>query len=101
VTELTEAEHKAVTLAGELFTHLARQVVGTGPTREADLRELAAHIHGIQHTVMSQAAARLYPGTYRLLGEVLRPEPPATSRIITIPADPEPSPVPSASGEQS
>lgn len=75
MTELTEAEHKAVTLAGELWTHIAREVVGAGPTRDADLRELAAHIHGIQHAVMSQAAARLYADRYRLLGEVLLPVP--------------------------
>ncbi len=45
-----------------------------GPTREEDLAELTATIHIIQRTVMAQAAARAYPGEFRLLGEVIPSE---------------------------
>lgn len=69
---LSDDEHRAVELAGELWNLLSR-VVDDGPTRDADLRELIAHVHAIQHTVMAQAAARAYPDTYRPLGGTLRP----------------------------
>lgn len=68
---LTESERKAVRDAGLLFQLLANDIVGDGPTREADLAELTAAIHVIQRAVMSQAAARAYPGQYRPLGEVI------------------------------
>jgi hypothetical protein len=69
---LTVAELAAVQQAADLWGTLCK-VVGNGPTRNHDLAELAAHIHAIQHAVMSQAAARIYPDLYRLLGES-RPE---------------------------
>ena len=65
---LTDDEQQAVRMAGDLWNHLVRHVVADGRTRDADLGELCAHIHAIQHAVMSQAAARAYPDTYRLLG---------------------------------
>jgi hypothetical protein len=68
---LTGAERDAVRLAGELYTLIAEQVCGNGPTRGDDLAELRAAVHDIQHAVMAQAAARLYPGEFRLLGEVI------------------------------
>lgn len=64
---LTDDEHRAVQLAGELWNLLCR-IVDHGSTRAADLREIVAHVHAIQHAVMSQAAARAYPDQYRLLG---------------------------------
>jgi len=64
---LTADEQKAITLTADLWNQLCR-VVGGGRTRDADLVELCTHIHAIQHAVMSQAAARAYPGEYRLLG---------------------------------
>lgn len=67
---LTEEEHRAVDLAGELYVLLTK-IVGNGATREADLNELIAPIHHIQHKVMAQAAGRAFPGRYRLLGEVI------------------------------
>jgi len=70
---LTPDERKAITMAGELWNQLCR-VVGDGRTRDADMAELCAHIHAIQHAVMSQAAARAYPETYRLLGGSLAVE---------------------------
>lgn len=71
---LTDGEHRAVEMAAALWNHLRGAVVGDGPTRDADLGELCAHIHAIQQAVLSQAAARAYPGEYRLLGETLRTE---------------------------
>ena len=68
---LTESERKAVRDSGLLFQLLANDIVGHGPTREADLTELTTAIHVIQRAVMAQAAARAYPGQYRPLGEVI------------------------------
>lgn len=67
---LTDAEQAAVQKAGDLWGDLCA-IVGDGPTRDADLHELIVHIHAIQHAVMAQAAARVYPSTFRLLGERL------------------------------
>ena len=67
---LTDAERKAVRLAGELFTLIRDEVCGNGPTRDADLAELTADVHRIQRLVMAQAAARLHPGEFRLMGDV-------------------------------
>ena len=69
---LTEAEHQVVEQAGELWGALC-SIVGDGPTRDADLRELIVHVHAIQQAVMSQAAGRAYPDLYRTLGDTLRP----------------------------
>lgn len=66
---LTEAEHRAVALAAELWNLLCMDVVGRGRSRSGDLSELCAHIHAIQQAVLSQAAARAYPERYRLLGD--------------------------------
>lgn len=68
---LTEAEHQASRMAGELYTFIAEAIVGHGPTREADLAELASAVHVIQRAVEAQGTARAYPGRYRLLGEVI------------------------------
>jgi hypothetical protein len=68
---LTEDEHEAIRMAGELYTFIADRVCGMGVTREDDLRELRAEIHRIQHTIMAQAAARESPDELRLMGEVV------------------------------
>jgi hypothetical protein len=68
---LTQAEQDAIDLAGRLYTRIAEDVAGHGPTRDADLAEICAAVHVIQHAVMAQAAARAYPGAYRLLGETI------------------------------
>jgi len=70
---LTPIEREAIERAGQLWNVLCR-VVGDGPSRSGDLAELVPHIHAIQQAVMSQAAARAYPDTYRLLGSTLRTE---------------------------
>lgn len=67
---LTDAERKAVRLAGELYTLIADEVCGRGPTRGNDLAELRASIHHVQNWVKAQAAARAYPGELRLMGEI-------------------------------
>ena len=66
---LTDAERLAVRLAGELYTHIAENVVGPGPARDADLAEICRSIHDIQYRIEAQATARDYPGELRLLGE--------------------------------
>jgi hypothetical protein len=72
---LTDAERKAIRLAGELYAHIEDWVCGDGDTRHDDLAELRASIHHVQRLVMAQAAARLHPGELRLLGEVVGGEP--------------------------
>lgn len=66
---LTEHEHRAMQLTAELWNLLGEHVVANGPARPGDMRDFAAHIHAIQHAILSQAAARAYPDRYRLLGE--------------------------------
>jgi hypothetical protein len=67
---LTDDERNAVRMAGRLYAHIRDSVCGHGPTRADDLAELRASIHHVQRLVMAQAAARLYPGEFRLMGEV-------------------------------
>lgn len=67
---LTDAEHRCVRLAGELWNGLC-QIVGNDESRAGDLAELVHHVHAIQNAVLAQAAARAYPGRYRLLGGAL------------------------------
>lgn len=69
---LTDDERDALDATGEL-AGLIRQVIGDGPQAGNDWREAAGYIHGLQHLVMAQAAARAYPGQFRLLGEGLEP----------------------------
>lgn len=68
---LTADELYAMDLTAQLARALSR-IVGNGPTRVDDLNELLGqHVHGIQHAVMAQAAARAYPDRFRLLGQTL------------------------------
>lgn len=71
---LTADEREAVRMAGGLYAHIAGKVCGNGPTRDDDLAELRASIHHVQHLMMAQAPARLYPGEFRLMGEVIDSE---------------------------
>jgi hypothetical protein len=68
---LTDPEHKALELTGQLMNLLAADIIGDGPTRSQDLNEAALRIHGIQHMIMAQSAARAHPELYRLLGDIL------------------------------
>lgn len=70
---LTDAEHELIGKLGACWNAFSR-IVGDGPTRDADCEEFVQHVHILQQQVMSQAAARAYPSTYRLLGETLRGE---------------------------
>lgn len=65
---LTDAEHRAMELTADLYSLIARDIIGSADTRPGDVAELVIHIHAIQHTILAQAAARAYPYTYRLLG---------------------------------
>lgn len=79
---LTEDEHRAVEMAGELWNLLCR-IVGQGASRGGDLNEFIHLVHGIQRGVLKQAAARAYPNQYRLLGEMLPA--PETESVMTLP----------------
>lgn len=68
---LTEGEHKALYLIGQAWNAISHDVIADGPTRDADCREVIVHVHALQAMVMSQAAARAYPGKFRLLGTSL------------------------------
>lgn len=67
---LTDEEHEALRLSGEL-ANLLHRIIGDGPASATDWNEAAIHVHSVQHMVMRQAAARAYPELYRLLGERL------------------------------
>lgn len=67
---LTRDEHQAMALTTELW-NLLNRIVGHSRSRQADLQELAVHIHAIQNAILAQAAARAFPQQYRLLGETL------------------------------
>lgn len=67
---LTEAEKQIIADAGQLWNKICA-AIPDGATRDADLAELIAPIHLIQRYFMGQAAARTYPGSYRLLGSRL------------------------------
>lgn len=70
---LTPEEVEALDVLGDLARQFA-SIIGHGRTRDADSREAVFHIHALQNMVLSQAAARRYPGQFRLLGETLRYE---------------------------
>lgn len=64
---LTDRERQAVERLGEVWGDLCA-IVGDGSTRDADLAEMAHHVHALQNAVLAQAAARAYPDLYRLAG---------------------------------
>jgi hypothetical protein len=64
---LTELEKDAMETTVTLWNQFCK-IVEDGVSRNSDLREVQFHIHGLQRMIMSQAAARAYPGDYRLLG---------------------------------
>jgi hypothetical protein len=84
---LTEAEHEVVRLVGEAWTLLKERVVAHGDNYDADLAEFTTAVHHIQHAVRGQAAARAYPGRYRLLGAAVGESVPAAGAVEP-PADP-------------
>ncbi len=72
---LTAAELRAMDITVDLVNVMCKEVIGRGPTREADVREFVAHIHVIQQAILSQAAGRAYPRIFRTLGEVIERDP--------------------------
>lgn len=51
IVSLTDAEHRAMALTGDLYNLLATEIVGNGPTAREDLAEVAACIHGVQNMI--------------------------------------------------
>lgn len=93
MTGLTPSEHDLMDVLAEA-SRVFREIIGSGPTREADLAEAVDKIHQLQAMVMSQAAARCHPDRYRLLGESLRdPDPVGTlapAQCATRPGEDQP-----------
>lgn len=67
---MTDEERALVYDLGQIWNRICN-VVGDGPTRDADLAEMIPHIHALQRNIMAQAASRMYPGEFRTLGESL------------------------------
>jgi hypothetical protein len=70
VVGLTPLEHSVIARLGECWGDICA-IVGDGPARDDDLREMRDHVHALQRALGSQAAARAHPGHFRLLGETL------------------------------
>lgn len=68
---LTPLELETIGRLGRCWNDIC-QIVDSGPTRDADLNEAVHHVHALQHMIMAQAAARMYPDRLRLLGSSLR-----------------------------
>lgn len=62
---LTSEEHDLLAKLGECYNAF-RKICGTEVA--GDSAEFAAKIHDLQYAVMANAAARHYPGLYRLRG---------------------------------
>lgn len=75
---LTEPELRALDITVQLVNVVCQEVIGSGPTRDGDVREFVNHVHCIQQAILSQAAGRAYPDRFRTLGQVIehRPVPP-------------------------
>jgi hypothetical protein len=82
---LTPAERVAVA-TGALLANQVAEIVADGPSRDADIAEAVHHIHAVQRMILAQAAARAYPGQYRLLGDTVKLSPPTW---WTKPAEPD------------
>lgn len=67
---LTDHERLAIMHLTQ-FENLMPVIIAFGPTRQQDSREMVDKIHGLQHMIMAQAAARAYPDEFRLLGSVV------------------------------
>ena len=67
---LNDFEHGIASKVADLAADFI-QLVGDGDTAAADFAEILPHLHALQQTVMSQAAARAHPGMYRPLGETI------------------------------
>ena len=67
---LTAEEHELMRalcgVAASFYGIISRE---DGRSREGDYAEVVFHIHALQNMVLAQAAARDYPGRYRLMGQ--------------------------------
>lgn len=66
---LSEAEWLAMQLISTVHELMVDKIIGNGPARWGDVSEVTSAVHVIQHMIQSQAAARVYPDAFRLLGE--------------------------------
>lgn len=67
----TPDELEAIALTADLVHIVCIKIIGRGPTRDQDINEFVIKIHGIQQSIMSQAAGRAHPDLLRLLGETI------------------------------
>lgn len=86
---MTPAEEKALQLTVDLWKEL-HNVVGNGPTRDADLRELVIPIHMIQRYLFAQDGCRANGG--RILGETLRTVDKETGEVVDTKPKAKPAP---------
>lgn len=63
---LTELEHSTIDLLAMVYSNIVQ--IAKGAEVGGDLEEAASRVHDLQNMVMAQAAARAYPGRYRLFG---------------------------------
>lgn len=66
---LTDAERKVIQMAGEIMTIFAKEIIGPGKSREQYIKEIAKDVHAIQNAALAQAAGRLYPDEFRVMGD--------------------------------
>lgn len=64
---MTIREHDLVKKLGSLAQDF-NNIMTRGIVYNEDYREVVYHIHALQNMVLAQAAARVYPHMYRLLG---------------------------------
>lgn len=67
---LTKEEKEIIEDLAKLWTKIT-QTIGNDITREGDTKEAIILIHALQNMILAQAACRVYPTEYRLLGEIL------------------------------
>lgn len=70
---ITEQEREIISLLARIY-NLFGEVTAAGPSRDGDMNEVALHVHALQRMAMSQAAARLFPSEFRVLGGTLAAE---------------------------
>lgn len=68
---LTADEMKALDLLTEFSILVRIKVIGDAETGHGDRREFVAHVHALQASIMSNAAARAYPDRFRTLGGII------------------------------
>lgn len=67
MAHLSGVEHECISKLAEAINLMA-SIIEDGETRDFDMGEAVLHIHALQNMVLSQAARRMYPDRYRMLG---------------------------------